>query len=243
MLSHWKKGVSSYEQCPKVWSISILQSSSDDTSGNTGTMVPDNQTLVRNSGDNAQGGTDNGTMIQHRTLVPEMTPRTMTDLESDLGTMVINENDDDEDDDTMKSELDYNIHLLHTFDFWFETELNSVSGHDSKDYRPAFLDHFEKKERQDTSNSDTKSEKPSSGASAGAVVAQEVNASTSAVAANPALQRQLEQIAGGQPVGGHAVAAPSTYASSQEPSGEAAENNAAKFQKSLLDGDLEFVSW
>ena len=80
-------------------------------------MVPDNQTLVRNSGDNAAGGTDNGTMIQHRTLVPEMTPRTMTDLESDLGTMVINENDDDEDDDTMKSELDYNIHLLHTFDF------------------------------------------------------------------------------------------------------------------------------
>ena len=65
-------------------------------------MVPDNQTLVRNSGDNAQGGTDNGTMIQHRTLVPEMTPRTMTDPESDLGTMVINENDDDEDDDTMK---------------------------------------------------------------------------------------------------------------------------------------------
>ena len=93
---------------PKSDLISIMQSSSDDTSGNTGTMVPDsNQTLVRNSGDTAGGGTDNGTMIQHRTLVPEMQPRTMTDLESDLGTMVINENDDDEDDDTMKSELDY----------------------------------------------------------------------------------------------------------------------------------------
>merc|ERR1719264_711284 len=179
-------------------------SSSDDTSGNTGTMLPDsNQTLVRNSGDTTGGGTDNGTMIQHRTLVPEMQPRTMTDLESDLGTMVINENYDDEDDDTMKR-------------------------HDSKDYRPAFLDHFEKKDRQDNSNSDAKCEKPPPGASAGPAVAQEVKASTSAAAANPALQRQLEQIAGGQPVvGGPAGAAPSTSASSQEPSSQAAENNAA----------------
>ena len=69
-------------------------------------MVPDSdQTLVRNSGD-ATGETDNGTMINHPTLVPETRQRAMTDIESDLGTMVINENDDDEDDDTMKSELD-----------------------------------------------------------------------------------------------------------------------------------------
>ena len=125
----------------------------------------------------------------------------------------------------------------------FEILLNSVLGHDSKDYRPAFLDHFEKKDRQDTSSSDAKSEKPLSGASAGPAVAQEIKASTSAAAANPALQRQLEQIAGGQPVvGGQAAASPSISASSQEPSSEAAENNAAKFHKSLLDGDLEFVS-
>ena len=85
-----------------------MQSSSDDTSGNTGTMVPDNnQTLVRSTGDTTGGGTDNGTMIQHRTLVPEVQARSMTGLESDLGTMVINEHDDDEDDDTMKSELEY----------------------------------------------------------------------------------------------------------------------------------------
>jgi hypothetical protein len=89
----------------------FLQSSSDDTSDNVGTMVPDgDQTLVRHAGgggDTAGGGStaDNGTMIQHATLVPDsQQPRTMSDLESDLGTMVINENDDDEDDDTMKRE-------------------------------------------------------------------------------------------------------------------------------------------
>lgn len=76
-------------------------------------MPDSNQTLVRNSGDTTGGGTDNGTMIQHRTLVPEMQPRTMTDLESDLGTMVINENDDDEDDDTMKSKFDYLYTYVH----------------------------------------------------------------------------------------------------------------------------------
>merc|ERR1712039_333293 len=88
------------------------------------------------------------------------------------------------------------------------------------------------------------SEKSPAGAAAGPGVAQEVKPSTSAASANPALQRQLEQIAGGQPIGGgQAAASPSTYASSQEPSGEAAENNAAKFQKSLLDGDLEFLKY
>merc|ERR1719328_102795 len=131
-------------------------------------------------------------MINHPTLVPETRQRSMTGLESDLGTMVINEHDDDEDDDTMKR-------------------------HDSKDYRPAFLDHFEKKERQDTSNSDSKSEKSLAGAAAGPGVAQEVEPSTSAASANPALQRQLEQIAGGQPIGGgQAAASPSISASAQE---------------------------
>ena len=78
-------------------------SSSDESSGNTGIVAQDSDgTLVQNSGDTTGGGTDNGTMIQHRTLVPETQPRTMSDLESDLGTMVINENNQDEDEDTMK---------------------------------------------------------------------------------------------------------------------------------------------
>ena len=63
---------------------------------------------------------------------------------------------------------------------------------------------------------------------------------STAASVNPALQRQLEQIAGGQHVvGGQAVPAPSVPS---VPSSDAADNNAAKFQKSLLDGDLEFVS-
>ena len=78
-------------------------SSSDESSGNTGIVAQDSErTLVQNSGDTTGGGTDSGTMIQHRTLVPETQPRTMSDLESDLGTMVINENNQDEDEDTMK---------------------------------------------------------------------------------------------------------------------------------------------
>ncbi len=92
----------------------IFQSSSDDTSDNVGTMVPDSdQTLVRSSGDTAGNGggstADNGTMIQHATLVPEshqQQQKTLSDLESDLGTMVINE-DDDEDEDTMKRKLQH----------------------------------------------------------------------------------------------------------------------------------------
>jgi len=186
-------------------------SSSDDTSGNPGTMVPDSdQTLVRNSGD-ATGVTDNGTMINHPTLVPETRQRTMTDIESDLGTMVINENDDDEDgDDTMKR-------------------------HDSKDYRPAFLDHFEKKDQQGNNSSDPKVEQSPSGP------AVEQGHKSTAASVNPALQRQLEQIAGGQHVvGGQAVPAPSVPG---VPSSDAADNNAAKFQKSLLDGDLEFLKY
>ena len=67
-----------------------------------GTMIPgDYGTLVQNSGT----GSDAGTMIQHATLVPE---KTLTDLESNLGTMVINDDDDDEaDDETMKRKFLY----------------------------------------------------------------------------------------------------------------------------------------
>ena len=61
---------------------------------------------------------------------------------------------------------------------------------------------------------------------------------SSAVANNSALQKQLERIAG-QPLdsndtsGGHA---PSVSAA------QAIDNKMAKFQKSLLEGDLDFVS-
>ncbi len=52
------------------------------------TLVPgeDAGTLIRN------GTIDDGTMIQHSTLVLD---RAVADVESDLGTMVINEEDED----------------------------------------------------------------------------------------------------------------------------------------------------
>ncbi len=55
-------------------------------------MVPEDPgTLIRND------SVDDGTMIQHATLVPD---KVTADVESDLGTMVINE---DEDEDSMRS--------------------------------------------------------------------------------------------------------------------------------------------
>jgi hypothetical protein len=108
-------------------------------------------------------------------------------------------------------------------------------GHDSKDYRPAFLDHFEKTDRQpDNSRSSGPDNKSDQAPAAPKTSSQQPQA------ANQALQRQLEQIAGGQPVGG----GPATPAAGPSNNGgNAAESNAAKFQKSLLDGDLEFVSF
>ena len=70
------------------------------------TMVPgggeggtDSGTLIRHD-----TSSDCGTMIQHATLVPDggSVKTAVSQVESDLGTMVINE-DADEDDDTMKS--------------------------------------------------------------------------------------------------------------------------------------------
>jgi len=95
---------------------------STDNSSSSRTMVggggddeEDSGTLVRHGTAESSGGT----MIQHATLVPESqqqqqqqstltqttgnAARTLTDVESYLSTMVINE-DDNEDDDTMKRE-------------------------------------------------------------------------------------------------------------------------------------------
>jgi hypothetical protein len=65
-------------------------------SEDSGTMVSgDCGTLVQTSGIDSEAGT----MIQHATLVPD----NKGTLESNLGTMVIN--DEDEDDETMKSKF------------------------------------------------------------------------------------------------------------------------------------------
>ena len=68
-------------------------------------MMPgDYGTLIQTSGSES----DAGTMIQHATLVPE---KTLTDVGSNLGTMVINDEDEDRDDETMKREWDWYIRV------------------------------------------------------------------------------------------------------------------------------------
>ncbi len=69
-----------------------------------GTLDEESGTLVRHGDDDDSGGT----MIQHATLVPDSDKNASADanntgVESYLGTMVINEDGEDEDDDTMKS--------------------------------------------------------------------------------------------------------------------------------------------
>ena len=82
----------------------------DDT-GEAGTMVPgDSGTLVRGSVGDTDLEPDQGTMVEHPTLthddqVPDEEPDSgsMIELESTIGTMVINEDDED----TMQSMLTY----------------------------------------------------------------------------------------------------------------------------------------
>ncbi len=79
------------------------------TSGGVGGAEEESGTLVRHgdSGDESESG---GTMIQHATFVPEAAASAAagaatagSNVESYLGTMVIND-DEEEDEDTMKSE-------------------------------------------------------------------------------------------------------------------------------------------
>lgn len=96
-----------------------------------GTLVPG-----RDDGD--------GTMIAHTdcgTLVPDSA--TMVELQSNLGTMVINS---DSEESTMKSKS------LFCSDFEGESATYLFLGHDTNPdkpkYRPLFLDHFDKKEAE-----------------------------------------------------------------------------------------------
>lgn len=75
---------------------------------------------------NAELQKEDGTMIRHNdnTLVPHSQNNTMVELQSNLGTMVINS--DDEEDTLTKRD----------------------AGEISKKYRPLFLDHFDKKEAE-----------------------------------------------------------------------------------------------
>lgn len=95
--------------------------------------------------------TDDGTLVPDKggTLVPSSPSGTLVELESELGTMVIN--NDSDDDQTMKSK---NTQLILT-DNAILFKIISILGHgtdsaQSKNkYRPMFLDHFDKREAEE----------------------------------------------------------------------------------------------
>eukprot|EP00096_Caligus_rogercresseyi_P009480 TRINITY_DN3232_c0_g1_i1.p1 TRINITY_DN3232_c0_g1~~TRINITY_DN3232_c0_g1_i1.p1 ORF type:complete len:526 (-),score=87.05 TRINITY_DN3232_c0_g1_i1:145-1722(-) len=78
-----------------------------------GTLLPESRWVQEQL---SSGNTTDGTMIQHATLIPD---NKTLEVESNLGTMVINEDEED----TMKRH----------------------NGTLTEDYRPAFMEHFDKK--------------------------------------------------------------------------------------------------
>merc|ERR1711981_391708 len=150
------------------------------------TIVPgDSGTLVKIADE--LDDTDGGTMIQHATLTNDNEDSgSMIEIESNLGTMVINEDEED-----------------------------TMQKHGTQSaYRPEFLDHFDQKDKDETSNTqETTNEKPDQSV-------PEVD--------NQILQKQLQQIAGGQPVLQNVAAGSS---------------NPSKFQQCIAEGDLEFLKY
>ena len=94
-------------------------------------------------------------------------------------------------------------------------------GTSSANYRPEFLDHFDQKDKE--TDADSNAQIPSNKPPAENTVPEADSP------AGQALQKQLQQIAGGQPVLQNVAAA-------------AASNNPSKFQQCIAEGDLEFVS-
>ena len=176
------------------------------------TIVPgDSGTLVKDDSEVDDGGT----MIQHATLTNDNEDSgSMIEIESNLGTMVIN---DDESEDTMQSKK----YFVKTYQsFLYLRNCYSFLGHGtaSGKYRPEFLDHFDQKEKDNASNSNH--ETPNKAENS----VPEVDSP-----AGQALQKQLQQIAGGQPVLQNVASA--------------SANNPSKFQQCIAEGDLEFVSY
>ena len=93
----------------------------------------------------------------------------------------------------------------------------------SANYRPEFLDHFDQKDKE--TDDDSNAQIPSNSKPPENTVPEADSP------AGQALQKQLQQIAGGQPVLQNVAAA------------NAASNNPSKFQQCIAEGDLEFVSF
>jgi len=214
-------------------------------SSSNGTMVPGDQgTLVSLQGDqgtfvnHSTGGGDSGTMInystegtmvQHNTGPGTAVSRTMSEIESDLGTMVINNSLEN----TMK-------------------QYGTAPG--QQNYRPDFMDHFDQKDSGSHTSPATHNNANNLGAPAtpssvpnpaqgqGQVppslqsTPQDVTSAEQQQAGRD-LARQLQQIAGGA-----SVSSP-TGGGVGGPGGGGRTMEMDKFQRSITDGDFEFLKF
>jgi len=174
-----------------------------------GTFVNHGTDLADSSGTMVNYSTGEGTMLQHSTGGPGN--RTLSEVESDLGTMVINAESVE---NTMK-------------------QYGTAPG--QQNYRPDFLDHFDAKESR------------ASRTGPPAVPAAAPPPAPTEAAPAPAppsdtdqmagleLARQLQQIAGGasvSPPGGQVAGSGGRPGDLQD-----------KFQRSITDGDFEFLKF
>lgn len=177
---------------------------------------------------------DQGTLVPERSNgAPECTTGTAgSDVESNLGTLVINSDGEDGDDDSTMKRHD------------------TTSGERKESYRPYFLDHFAKKEReQQLGNKATPHEGtphpnhfPSDlgktvasmqhvDSTGGGDVSQERKFAQQ-------LQRQLNQIGAAQGLLGGITAAPQ-----QSPISLEASHQPPRLQRSFVDGDFDFLKY
>nr|CAH0102276.1 unnamed protein product [Daphnia galeata] len=219
---------------------------SDDDEPDSGTMInasTNDRTLVPTQdfydGTLIGSRTSEGTMIEHctGTLVPHSrkSGRTMTDdddLADNLGTMVINTDEEEEDaDSTMKRH-----------------QTSDGQANKSK-YRPLFLDHFEKKDAEKLSVDGA----PPAQVSPASTVAQPIPMTPEEQKRFESnLQRQLNQISAGSTVG--VIARTVMSAPSQEPApvavippsipgANAHPENPVKMQRPFDAGDFEFLKF
>lgn len=196
----------------------------------TGTLVPEKDNL-------------DGTMIAHvdcGTLVPD---GTMVELESNLGTMVINS---DSEDSTMKSKWHtetFSMNLIPFFLFGAEHDTNP----DKPKYRPPFLDHFDRKKTEAVNNlinmdAETNSNaiKPLNGTpSPSAPPEQPVQSNEERQRYQSHLQLQLNQISAANQMGVqhlmHHGAGDNVILHQRQ------QDPVNKYQRNFVDGDFEFV--
>lgn len=199
--------------------------------GDSGTLVSNNDGTFVNYNTNLQyDGTmvqyeDDGTMVKHDTGPGSAHAKTISDIESNLGTMVINE--EEEEDSTMK-------------------QYDTAPG--GSKYRPEFLDHFDKKEKPSLKSSTTVEENKLevSGREEAAAAVQKVVESPVVETTNMsddaqleqfskhALQRQLQQIAGQN------LSVSGISGAQHHPLNPL---NSDKFHRSINEGDFHFLNY